>query len=323
MEEGAIGKLTVVQANAFELFDRQPGEQRRWIIEREHSGGGPMMDFGLHRAELFHQFFGPVESTTAAMDRALFERDVEDTSVALFKLNGGARGVLTVTRAAAEAQDTLSLFSSAGSLHIPVLNQGKLHIRNAKGESVDRLPSRENFHRPLVEYFLQSSRAHREPPGRPRGAENHGADLSRMNRLLRQLRSLAARRLTEHQQVAQESEDLAYDLIRESGYRVIERNYRRLRGKGEVGLLAWDGDMLACVEVKTRRTADYGRPERDVDAKKRGHLIRTAYDYARRANIEPQRLRFNVVAVVLNEGPDLRLFKDAFSKRSQERWFQR
>ena len=144
-----------------------------------------------------------------------------------------------------------------------------------------------------------------------------------MNRLLRQLRSLAARRLTEHQQVAQESEDLAYDLIRESGYRVIERNYRRLRGKGEVGLLAWDGDMLACVEVKTRRTADYGRPERDVDAKKRGHLIRTAYDYARRANIEPQRLRFNVVAVVLNEGPDLRLFKDAFSKRSQERWFQR
>ena len=144
-----------------------------------------------------------------------------------------------------------------------------------------------------------------------------------MNRLLRKLRSLVARRLPEHQQATQQGEDLAYDLIRERGYRVIACNYRRRKGKGEVDLLAWDGDMLACVEVKTRKTADFGRPERDVDAKKRGHLIRTAYDYARRANIEPQCLRFDVVAVVLNEGPGLELFKDAFSKRSEESRFQR
>ncbi len=140
-----------------------------------------------------------------------------------------------------------------------------------------------------------------------------------MNALLRKLRSLAARRLPEHQQVAQRGEDLAFDLLVGKGYRVVARNYKARTGRGEIDLLGWDGEMLACVEVKTRRSTDFGRPERDVDAQKRGHLIRTAYEYARRANIEPQRLRFDIVSVVLEKEPQLELYKDAFSKRSEEK----
>jgi len=139
-----------------------------------------------------------------------------------------------------------------------------------------------------------------------------------MNPLLRKLRSLASRRLPEHQQVAQQGEDLAFDLLRGEGYRVVARNYRPRTGRGEIDLLGWDGEMLACVEVKTLRSIDFGRPESAVDTKKRGHLIRTAYEYARRANIEPQRLRFDIVSVVLEKEPQIELYKDAFSKRSEE-----
>lgn len=161
---GAIGKLALVQANAFEFFDRQPGQARRWIIEREQSGGGPMMDFGSHRAELFHHFFGPVEQARGVMDRVLFDhREVEDTSVALFKLAGGARGVLTVTHAAAEGQDTLSLYGSEGSLHSPVLNVGELHIRTKEGERVESWPPHANLHQPLVEDFIVAITENREP----------------------------------------------------------------------------------------------------------------------------------------------------------------
>jgi len=163
VEAGAIGKLALIQANAFEFFDRQPGEARRWIIEREQSGGGPMMDFGSHRAELFHHFFGPVLQAHGVMDRVLFDRDVEDTSVALFKLVGGARGVLTVTHAAAEARDTLSLYGSEGSLHTPVLNDGELHIRTQEGETVESHPPHSNVHQPLVEDFIEAIVNNREP----------------------------------------------------------------------------------------------------------------------------------------------------------------
>jgi putative endonuclease len=95
-------------------------------------------------------------------------------------------------------------------------------------------------------------------------------------------------------------EDLAHRYLRGRGCTVVARNYRPPAGHGEIDLVAWHREQLVFVEVKTRDTVEFGEPERAVDADKQLHLKRAARDYARRAGVEWQQVRFDVVSVVLS-----------------------
>lgn len=133
--------------------------------------------------------------------------------------------------------------------------------------------------------------------------------------LLAKLRAAADRDLPQHLRDARRGEDLAYAHLRGLGYKIVARNYRSRSGRGEIDLLAWDGDYLACVEVKARRTADFGRPEESVDRDKRRLLVYAATDYARRAGVDPDRLRFDIVSIVFSEPPEIELYQAAFTAR--------
>ena len=107
---------------------------------------------------------GPVAGTTADLDAILFDdREVEDTAIAVLRFPERARAVLTVTHAARESRDTLDLYGSEGSIHIPVLNQGEMIILTPAGERRESHPPHPNLHQPLVEDFLDALRTHRDP----------------------------------------------------------------------------------------------------------------------------------------------------------------
>ena len=134
LRSGEIGVVVMAQINAFETFNPEPGEPRHWLIEKKRAGGGPMMDYGCHRIEVLTNLLGPIRDVQAFTDQIRLQRDVEDTSGTFFKFEGGARAMLVVTHAAFESQDTLDLYGSDGSIHIPVLNEGVLVVKTAEGE---------------------------------------------------------------------------------------------------------------------------------------------------------------------------------------------
>jgi len=160
---GEIGAPVVAQINAFEMFDPQPGADRHWLLEPERSGGGPMMDFGCHRIEVLLNLLGPLVEVWSHHSTAALSRQVEDTSLAGFRTAAGAIASLAVTHAALEPQDTLDLFGSRGSLHVPVLNQGQLVVRTAAGERSESHPPHPNIHQPLIEDFVAALCADRPP----------------------------------------------------------------------------------------------------------------------------------------------------------------
>ncbi len=160
---GEIGEPVLAQINAFERFNPQPGDERYWFVKKEQAGGGPMMDFGCHRIEVLMNIFGPIKRTISDVGRVLFDREVEDTAVACFEFESKARGVLTVTHAAFESQDTLDIFCSRGSIHMPVLNRGEMKIRTEEGERVESHPSHANIHQPLIEDFTHAVLDDRQP----------------------------------------------------------------------------------------------------------------------------------------------------------------
>lgn len=160
---GEIGRPVLIEANAFERFNPAPGADRAWLVDPTQSGGGPMMDFGCHRIEIMLDLLGPVAATTAVTTKVLFERPVEDTAIAVFSFASGGQGVLKVTHAARESQDSLDLFGSEGSIRVSVLNGGTLRIKTAAGERIEQHPPHANLHQPLVEDFIAAVLDDRAP----------------------------------------------------------------------------------------------------------------------------------------------------------------
>jgi len=163
LASGEIGRPVVAQINAFEAFNPSPGDPRHWFVERARAGGGPMMDFGCHRIEVLLNLFGSPAHVTGAMAQVVFDREVEDTAVAVLQFGSGPCATVTVTHAALERQDTLSVFGTEGSIHIATLNAGDVRVITAAGERCEAHPPAANLHAPLVENFVEALAAARQP----------------------------------------------------------------------------------------------------------------------------------------------------------------
>jgi putative endonuclease len=110
-------------------------------------------------------------------------------------------------------------------------------------------------------------------------------------------------------------EDLAHRYLRRQGCTIVARNYRPPYGGVEIDLVAWHGNTLVFVEVKTRAAADFGTPDRAVDREKRTYVERAARDYARRAGVNWEKTRFDIVGVILEEEPRIEWIRNAWRKR--------
>ena len=94
-------------------------------------------------------------------------------------------------------------------------------------------------------------------------------------------------------------EALAADYLRQRGYRLAAHSYQCRFG--EIDLIAWDGDTLCFVEVKTRTNTDMGLPREYVTPKKQERLRKTAAWYLMVKDLDCP-ARFDV-AEVYAEGP--------------------
>ncbi|MCU1262176.1 MAG: hypothetical protein JWO80_5061 [Bryobacterales bacterium] len=128
---------------------------------------------------------------------------------------------------------------------------------------------------------------------------------------------IRSRRWTGERASAVRGEDLAMRYLEKRKYVIVGRNYRPRAGYGEVDLIGWEGGRLAFIEVKTRSSDESGAPERAVHRKKREYLERTAREYAHRASVEFELVRFDVVTILECHPPKIELFQNAFSAADQ------
>ena len=116
--------------------------------------------------------------------------------------------------------------------------------------------------------------------------------------------------------VGRKGEDLAHRYLEKQGYRIIARNYRRSGLAGgadvELDLVARHEGQLIFIEVKSRRSADHGAPDRAIDRDKRRNIVRAARAYAKSAREEWDAVRFDTVSVVLSDPPLIFHVCDAF-----------
>lgn len=111
-------------------------------------------------------------------------------------------------------------------------------------------------------------------------------------------------------QKGRRAEQAGEDYLASLGYRVVGRNLRT--AGGELDRVAWDGETLCFIEIRSRARRDLGLPEETVDARKQARLVRAAEAYLQRFGDRPPACRFDVLAVDPS-GPRFRLYRDAFA----------
>ncbi|MCU0236871.1 MAG: YraN family protein [Acidobacteria bacterium] len=96
--------------------------------------------------------------------------------------------------------------------------------------------------------------------------------------------------------IGMNGEQAAAAFLKNKGYKIIQPNYR-VAG-AEVDLVASIGDILCFIEVKTRKTSDFGAPEAFVTRPKQLKIIRAARFFSARKPYRDYRVRFDVVSVL-------------------------
>lgn len=106
-------------------------------------------------------------------------------------------------------------------------------------------------------------------------------------------------------------EDIAAAYLKKRGYHIIERNYTCLFG--EIDIVAKDKNTLVFVEVKSRKSEDFGDPQLAVGMEKQKKISRISLKYLEEKNLYPCDARFDVVAVkMLPAGNTIELIQNAF-----------
>lgn len=122
-----------------------------------------------------------------------------------------------------------------------------------------------------------------------------------------------AQELPDHLRLGAAGEDLAACTVARAGLRILDRNWRSWRH--ELDLVCEDGDTIVFVEVKTRRSADFGGPAGALGQRKRLALTKAAQAWLASHRAWSRPCRFDVVCVLAtgeNGAPVAEHIRNAF-----------
>ena len=84
--------------------------------------------------------------------------------------------------------------------------------------------------------------------------------------------------------------------LQQNGFVLLHQNWRH--GHWEVDVIAHKNSVLHFIEVKTRRTKNFGHPEESVNKKKIQNLVNASEEYLYQ-NPEWKRIQFDVLSITI------------------------
>ena len=140
---------------------------------------------------------------------------------------------------------------------------------------------------------------------------------ARVNDALENCRDLLAKGNTrqqqgekpEHLQTGSWGEELAADYLRSKDYVILERDWHS--GHRDIDIIAQQDGCIVFIEVKTRRSTEFGSPAQAVDYHKQQNLLRAINHYIHYRHLDMP-WRFDVISIVGLPGghPDIEHIED-------------
>lgn len=151
----------------------RPGYNKEWRAVKELSGGGELLDQGIHVADLFRWFLGELEVVYGNTPTYFWNRDVEDNAFALFKTSNDQTALMHTSWTQWKNKFSFEIFGESGYLIVEglggsygteTLRIGKRKLVNSYKLSVDtKNEKKDSFNEPLTYQRIINNVVSREP----------------------------------------------------------------------------------------------------------------------------------------------------------------
>lgn len=108
-------------------------------------------------------------------------------------------------------------------------------------------------------------------------------------------------------EIGKTKEESCEKVLVDAGYDIVERNFATRIG--EIDIIAENNEELLFIEVKYRKSKQYGYGEESVNKTKARKIFKTARQYIYKKNIQDKQIRFDIISIEDNE---IRWIKNSF-----------
>ncbi|AOF93180.1 Gfo/Idh/MocA family oxidoreductase [Sinorhizobium sp. RAC02] len=116
LQEKALGRVTLCRVRHGHSHGLTEAFRSAWFVDPARSGGGTLLDEGVHAADFLRWMFGEPESVFATLSSAALGLSVEDTAVATFRYADGLIAEVTTSWCFAAADTSVEIYGTEGSI---------------------------------------------------------------------------------------------------------------------------------------------------------------------------------------------------------------
>ncbi|HEX2885198.1 Gfo/Idh/MocA family oxidoreductase [Vineibacter terrae] len=116
VESGALGTIWLARVRHGHSHGLDEAFRTGWWADPARSGGGTLIDEGVHAADFLRWLFGEPESVQATVSNTALKLPVDDTGVAVFHWTGGLVGEIATGWLFHAADVSVEIYGSAGSI---------------------------------------------------------------------------------------------------------------------------------------------------------------------------------------------------------------
>lgn len=119
---GELGTISLVRIRHGHFYGLQEEFRQRWYVQQRLSGGGALLDEGIHGADLLAWIFGMPDSVTATVSHAALRLEVEDLGVATWRWASGMLAELTASFTFAAGDVSIEVYGTSGTVLVSAVD---------------------------------------------------------------------------------------------------------------------------------------------------------------------------------------------------------
>lgn len=174
VQGGQLGDIGLVRIRHGHHHGLDPSFIRQWYANPDLSGGGTLIDEGIHAADFLRWLIGTPERVSATVSRTLLGLDVEDTAAATFTFSNGTIAEVATSWSFVAADQSVEIYGTKGSALLGGVDLASRdvttspHLRVITGTDDERVTSGSTtvpgfiaggFHEQGIRRFISCARA--------------------------------------------------------------------------------------------------------------------------------------------------------------------
>jgi predicted dehydrogenase len=116
VRSGALGRITLCRVRHGHSHGLSDEFHRAWFVDPAQSGGGTLLDEGIHAADFLGWIFGEPHSVSAVVSRSALNLPVEDTALAVFRYPDGLIAEVATSWCFTAADVSIEIFGTSGTV---------------------------------------------------------------------------------------------------------------------------------------------------------------------------------------------------------------